>query len=121
MEKEKCYYGFTVKANHIRYPQEDIYIEWMKNAQNRGFDIQCYYYEIDSLDKLHLHGIAIAPKKLWKKGLLYEQMHQLIKEIPTLGDLKRFTDYIQKEYTNQKEYEDKLTQYHYRTYGFING
>lgn len=110
-----CYYAFTVKDTHSdRYPLVADYQSWLANAISKGCEIKCHYYEIDSRDRLHLHGIMLAPKNLFKKGLVYKQMHQRIDAIQDQVGLRRFSDYIQKDYTNEDEYQQAIYAYELR-------
>lgn len=116
------YYGFTVKRNDVKYPQEEDYEDWIANANSKGFNVLCHYFELDSKRKLHVHGVALAPKNFYKQNLLFKKMHQRIDEIPSFIDLQRYTDYIQKEFVNTDEYLQKLDTYRIQTmeYPFLN-
>lgn len=108
----KNYYSFTVKDNSKNhYPMPCEYNEWIDNAYQKGFDVQCYFYELDSRGRLHMHGCAIAKPNFYKKSLLYKGFHQKIDVIPSFIDLARWSDYIQKEYVNQDSYEQMIISY----------
>lgn len=108
-------YAFTVKCNtHGHYPTMADYKEWILHAQSKGVDVEAYYYEIDSKDRLHIHGVFSGPKNLYKRGLLFKSFHQRIDEIPSFLDLQHWADYITKDYVNDFEYNQKLLAYEYR-------
>lgn len=109
------YFAFTVKDNtKNKYPTVDDYEEWLSHARQHGVNIECYYYEIDQKDRLHMHGIMTAPKNIYKRQLLYKRMHQRIDEIQDQQGLIRFSDYIQKHYTTEEQYHQMLISYHIR-------
>lgn len=108
-------YGFTVKCNTKGYyPLVADYHDWLRNAESKGCKINCHYFEIDSKDRLHMHGVLEASKNLFKKSLVFKSFHQRLDEIPSFLDLKKWSDYIQKEYVNEDEYMQKLILYEHR-------
>lgn len=108
-------YAFTVKCNTKGYyPMVSDYIDWIQNAQSKGCKIDVYYFEIDSKDRLHMHGVMRAKKDLFKKSLVFKSFHQRIDEIPSFLDLQKWGDYISKTYINEDEYRQMLVQYEYR-------
>lgn len=111
----KVNYAFTVKDNTKgKYPMVSDYEQWIQHARGRGFDIQTYFYELDKKDRLHVHGIAIADKRFYKRSLMWKSMHQRIDELPTFLDLQNWSDYIEKDYINSMEYLQMLCAYEIR-------
>jgi len=113
----KVFYAFTVKCNS-RHALEKDFHDWMENAMKWAFDIQCYYFELDSKDKLHIHGVAIADNGFYKKKLMYNNFHQRIDELPSFLDLERWCKYIQEDYVNEDEYRQMLISYDIRHNGY---
>lgn len=111
------YYAFTVKCNSKFATKEELE-EWIEHAESKGFRVQTYYFELDKKDRLHMHGVALAPPNLYKKRLLYNNYHQRIDMIPSFLDLQKWVDYIEKDYINSYEYEQMLASYHLRHSGY---
>lgn len=110
-------YSFTVKNNSKdKWPMCSDYVEWVENARAKGFDVQFYIYEIDSKDRLHIHGIAHwhSSRLLWKKSLTYKDFHQRIDELPTTYDQQRYNDYCHKQFNNNEEHNQKILAYEIR-------
>lgn len=120
MSNFDAYYAYTVKRNDVDYPMPYDYEEWLQNASNHGFQDLTHYYEFDSKGKLHMHGIGSAPVRFYKKKTLLKGYHQKIDILPTQMDMKRYADYIQKDYTTSDAYEQKILQYvNSHTFNFI--
>jgi len=110
----KIYYAFTVKYTMLnKMPMPSDYEAWMNNAEKKGFDIQCHYFELDKKGRLHIHGCAIADKNFYKKSVLHAGYHQKIDAIPSFMDLQVWSDYISKDYVNREEYDQKILSYIY--------
>lgn len=114
------YYSLTVKCNDkSKHPLVGDYQEWIYNAEDKGVDILSPFYEVDSKDRLHLHAVLLGPKNLYKKKLMYKGYHQKIDEIPSWGDLIAWSDYIQKGYYNNDQYNQFLLEYEIRHGGYM--
>jgi len=92
------YFGFTVKNTNKRMPIYEDYHDWMENAKAKGFDIQTVGYELDSKERLHIHGIALASPRFTFKKVMFRKYHQYIEEIPSNNDLMRWSDYCKKDF-----------------------
>lgn len=91
------YYAVTVKNNtNKRKPTIQDYEEWIANAINKGMEFRQVAYELDILNRIHLHAVMMGPDKLYKKRLCYKGFHQHIDELPTHDDLLRWSMYISK-------------------------
>lgn len=112
------YYSLTVKCNDKDYhPLVSDYQGWIANAESKGVQILSPFYEVDSKDRLHLHAVILGPKNLFKKRLMFGEYHQKIDEIPSWKDLVAWSDYIQKGYVNNDQYQQFLLEYECRHSG----
>lgn len=106
------YYFFTVKIVRSDKPLQNEYDEWVSRAMSKNFNVKCYYYELDSLDRLHIHGIAIARLNYFYKRLTLKGVHTHIMEIEDHDELERIHDYLIKEQSEQ--YQQNLISYEIR-------
>lgn len=115
-------YAFTLKVNNIRYPMPEDYQTWLDYAKIKQFTVIEYYYEIDSIGKLHIHGIASAKRNFYYKSLKQKGIHQCIKQLPEAIDLHRWSQYIKKDKTKfdlevyRKSIERKLEEENHEEY-----
>lgn len=117
--KNEVYYAFTVKVVTRVKPLKEHYEDWVLKAKEKGFNVIQYFYEIDSLDRLHIHGVATAKTSYYAPRLAPKGIHTLIVPIDSHNDLVKWSDYIQKEQT--EPYLQKLVAYDIRhQYSFIN-
>lgn len=99
------YYAFTVKFNcpvdffgEGRPPTEIDYLEWLHNAQMKGFNTLKYCYEFDSRGHMHIHGIATWKKAGLKRLLMFRDFHQKVDALKTPTDIVQWMIYIHKDY-----------------------
>lgn len=110
-------YSFTVKGNSTeKWPMRLDYEQWVENAKSKGFFIQFYTYELDSGDRLHIHGVAhwLGSRPLYKKSLVFQNMHQRIDELPDSANQKRYLDYCYKQFQNEDEQNQMIIGYEFR-------
>lgn len=115
------YTAFTLKKTGKQYPyshEYENYIDWMNK---QGVTVQCYYYELDSERRLHVHGTFTAPKRFYKKKLVKRWWHLKMVEIPSHEDLYNWANYITKHYDNEYEEEQMcdINDIHVSPYPFI--
>ncbi len=73
--QDKKYYFFTIKHNHsvsLRDTATDIVrvIEYVGDIMKRSkIESMTYAFEVDSQDRLHIHGICQSPTELYYAGL----------------------------------------------------
>lgn len=94
------YFGFTVKNNSLstKLLSETIYEdEWIRPAMRRGLSIQKWVYEYDEKDRLHVHGIATAPKNLYFNKFLQDGYHQHFDHLKNPSDIVRWCIYMMKQ------------------------
>jgi len=115
------YYAFTIKNTFSKAPPTyEDYNDWMDNAKSKGFDIQMVGFELDSKQRLHLHGVALATPRLTFKKLTYRKFHQYIEAIASQNDLMRWSDYCRKDYDKRYDIEQKvISQGIQNTYSFV--
>jgi len=110
-------YAFTVKGNSTeKWPMRLDYENWIDNAQSKGFFIKFYTFELDPSDRLHIHGIAqwLGGRPLYKKSLMFNNMHQRIDELPDTANQQRYLDYCCKQFKNKDEQDQMITGYEIR-------
>lgn len=93
-------YKFTAKFNNIRYPIFDDYDDWIHDVTyKRKFVITDYTFELDSIGKLHIHGLAKARPGYYapnlKKG--FKGIHTTIGVLEKKNDIKGWKKYMYKD------------------------
>lgn len=95
------YYAFTVKKtmDYVIDPEELVkdYEDWVKYSITCGFSIEKWVYEMDPKGLLHIHGIAYASSRFYKKKCLRKGYHQNIEKLETQKDIVQWMIYITKD------------------------
>jgi len=81
----------------VRADYETLIKSWAKEVKMLE-----YNYEIDSLLKLHFHGILELPKGFYRTKLLRKGYHMKIDQLMTPEDAARWKIYIRKDQLKQK-------------------
>lgn len=116
---EKRLYAFTVKDNRKGcYGSQAEYEEWRRKAALNGFKVDCMYYEIDTLDKLHIHGVATAREGFYVRRVCPNGYHVKVEVIESDRDLKKWANYIAKEWVCD-ELVDQMLVRHYCRHNYV--
>jgi len=108
-----CYYSFTAKIVTKKKPLTSDYEDWLIYVNNKqNFNICTFAFEIDTLDRLHVHGIALARNRYFAPQLSRYGVHTHIKQMESHHDLIRYNDYISME--QSEPYQQKLFAYEVR-------
>lgn len=118
-------YFFTIKHTS-RYPTLNHYKRILdKWSRHKDFHPQCVTYELDSIGKLHVHGIAKARPKYLVQRLHLKKYAIDVQEILSDREWNQVYSYCFKEHQNTNEYLQDifLSEYEIRTskYPFIAG
>lgn len=90
-------YAVTVKWIRKKDATQEHYQEWLKNALLKQFRVTAFWYEYDSCNRLHLHGIAEAAPNYFKKRLDYPGFHRHITRLVDKRDVADWTKYCKKD------------------------
>lgn len=114
----KQYHAITVKHNKGSWLVHD-YEDWIQRIK---YEFTFYIFEIDKSGLLHLHGVILGPKVLYSQQLCLEKdLHVKHVDLDTFSALRKWSDYITKDYVNEDEYNQKLCIHETRnvSYPFI--
>lgn len=112
------FYKLTVKKNSTRYPTLAQYINVMRILEDEGLQITEYHYEIDSINKLHLHCLIEGRTNYYIKKIqkLFEGTgtHVYFEKFKkqTKEDIQGWVDYMRKD---QNKIQEQIAEY-YRLY-----
>jgi len=110
------YYFYTIKGTQ-RYPQKDQYERILKKWEKQNFYPQMKAYELDSIGKLHVHGIAISRPNYLLNRLNKKRYSVHVLPLETEKEFKNCLKYSTKEPQNGNPYlqEQFLDEYAIRT------
>jgi len=100
-------YSFTVKHTS-RYPTLAQYNRVINRWAKLGFYAQTISYELDSIGKLHIHGIAMARGNYLLNKLNIKSYSIKVDPMLSEQEFKGWYNYITKEYQNLNNYEKDL-------------
>lgn len=109
-------YLFTIKHTS-RYPSEKQYLKVLKKWEKKlSFYPQFIAWELDSIGKLHVHGIALARPNYLTKRLNKKTYSVHVQQIDSDIDFKNWYNYITKEPQNCNPYilDEFLSDYEIR-------
>lgn len=91
-------YAITVKYVESKCkPNKAMYDLWVDNARDNGFKINQLWYEWDSYDRLHIHGVALAKPNFWFKSVKMQGFSQCIERLVTVKDHDNWVNYCKKD------------------------
>lgn len=113
--------AYTVKKI-IQSPNEvdwSEYVQVISSWEKFGNHVRVYnpYYEYDSQNILHIHGIMLVKKNFYKKRLQIKGFHVYTTDI---YDLEKWKEYITKDQDNQLGFlfKERLKKYDNTQYMF---
>lgn len=101
-------YAFTIKDNRkvINESRQEEYDKWFDKLGRLGLELEYQVKELDSMNRLHIHGVVLIPKGFYRKRLLQGGLHiKLVELYNAQGWLK----YMLKEqqYHDSNEWDGK--------------
>lgn len=90
-------YAVTVKWIRKKEATTDHYQEWLANAMQKQFRVTDYWFEFDSCNRLHLHGVAEAAPNYFKKRLDFNGYHRHVTRLIDKRDVADWIKYCKKD------------------------
>lgn len=108
-------YFYTIKHTR-RYPTIEDYERIIKRWRKLHFYVDCVTYELDSIGKLHVHGIATARANYYTKRLALRCFSYRVYEIKSDKEFKQSYNYCYKQVQNSHPYlqDEFLSDYYIR-------
>lgn len=93
------YYAITIKCikQGVYASKEEIYEVFKEMVLKVNGQICAHSFELDSIDRWHLHGIFLAESNLYRRRLKKPYWHIFVEEIMTEEDLHKWHNYLTKD------------------------
>jgi len=76
-------YAFTIKDNRkvVNESRQVEYDKWFDKLGKLGINMEYQVCELDSMNRLHIHGVILIPKGFYRKRLIQGGLHIKLVEL----------------------------------------